>query len=268
MPKFAHLPLILKPNGNGKLSKRDAKQGGFPIFPMTWTDGDTGEVSTGFKEEGYLPQALINFLALLGWNPGTAQELFTIEELIKNFSLERVGKAGIKFDIDKAQWFNQQYLKMMNDEEIAEMITPDLKKYGPDYSKSPIKIVQLMKERVIFPHEIVTKATYLFNSPQTFDEKIVKKKWTREAVDALGAFKSALEGLNNFTSAQIREQFQQIIERNEIGFGRVMPALRLTITGEGSGPDLMEVMEIIGKNETIRRIEFAIHHLSDKIKIS
>lgn len=268
MPGFAHLPLILKPNGNGKLSKRDAKQGGFPIFPLTWQESDTGEVSAGFREQGYLPPALVNFLALLGWNPGTEQELFSMEELIKNFSLERVGKAGTKFDIDKAKWYNQQYLKMLDDHEIAKMIASDLEKYAPDYSKPVSKIVQLMKERVTFPHEVVTTATYLFDSPHTFDAKIVKKKWTREAVDVLIDFKSALEGLQDFNSAPIRQQFEQIVARNEIGFGRVMPALRLAITGEGSGPDLMEVMEIIGKNETISRIEFAINHLNDKIKVS
>ena len=268
MPKFAHLPLILKPNGNGKLSKRDAKKGGFPIFPLSWKDAETGEVSTGYKEEGYLPPALINFLALLGWNPGTEQELFTMEELVKNFSLDRVGKAGTKFDIDKAKWYNQQYLKMMADGEVAEMITPRLKEIAPDFSKPVIKIVQLMKERVNFPHEIVTTATYLFNSPQTFDEKTVKKKWTQEAVDILLEFQLGLEGLDDFTSASIKERFQQIIERSNVGFGRVMPALRLAITGQGSGPDLMIVMEIIGKSETIKRIAFAIDHLSDKIKVN
>lgn len=268
MPEFAHLPLILKPNGNGKLSKRDAKQGGFPIFPLSWQEHEGGELSTGFREEGYLPPAMINFLALLGWNPGTEQELFTMADLVRNFSLERVGKAGIKFDIEKAKWFNQQYLKMMDDSEIAEMISPELEKYAPDQTPSAIKIVQLMKERVTFPNEIVNKATYLFDSPHTFDRKTVKKKWTREAVDVLLEFKSALEALQDFTSAMVRQQFQRIVEGNEIGFGRVMPALRLAITGEGSGPDLMEVMEIIGKNETITRIEFAINHLNDQIKVN
>ncbi len=266
MPRFAHLPLILKPTGSGKLSKRDAQKGGFPIFPLSWKEAE--EESTGFREEGYLSSALVNFLALLGWNPGTEQEIFNMEALIKGFSLARVGKAGTKFDIEKAQWFNQQYLKMMTDEEIADIITPDLKKSAPDFSQPTAKLVHLMKDRVTFPHEIVSKTTYLFNSPQTFDEKTVKKKWTQESVRVLLDFKSALEGLHDFTSEPIKELFQQVIEKNEVGFGRVMPAVRLAITGLGSGPDLMEIMEIIGKNETIARIEFAINHLNDRIKVS
>ncbi len=267
MPTFAHLPLILKPEGHGKLSKRDSDKHGFPIFPLTWSDPTTGEDSIGFKETGYLPEALINFLALLGWNPGTDEELFSLQELTERFTLERVGKSGTKFDIQKAQWFNQQYLKSLSDEAIIKLITPVYNKHDPDNTLSLASIISLMKERVVYPEEIVTNAIFLFEKPTHYDEKTVNKKWTQEAVDVIGDFRNQLSTLESFEAEKVKSIFQTVIENNNTGFGKVMPAVRIALTGMGSGPDLMAIMELIGKKETLDRFDLAIQLLSDRIKI-
>ncbi len=268
MPSFAHLPLILKPSGQGKLSKRDAVKEGFPIFPLTWHDKENDEISEGYKEAGYLPDALVNFLAFYGWNPGNEQEIMSIDELISAFDLERVSKAGIKFDIAKAQWYNQQYIKKLDDAMLIEMISPLLNEKGEVYSQKADKIVRLMRDRVTFSHEIVSSTSYLYQSPETFHEKTVRKKWTPEAVEVLKAFKEDLMQISDFTAENIKESFQNLLESREIGFGRVMPAVRLAITGLGSGPDLMEIIEIIGQNEAVGRIDFAIAKLNDSLKVN
>lgn len=259
MPQFAHLPLLLKPDGNGKLSKRAADQLGFPIFPLTWKDPETGEVATGYKEAGYLPEALINFLALLGWNPGTTQELFSINELIEAFSLERIGKAGAKFDILKAQWFNQQYLRAKSNEELAGFLLATLADQRIECTRDKaIKIAGVMKERVTFPHEFWTQGRFFFEAPTTFDDSIVKKRWNKEVTAVLASFNDVLPTLEVFDAAAARETLERVTHDLGIGTGKVLQAIRLVMTGAGGGPDLMAIMEIIGKEEVSARIRFAL----------
>ncbi len=254
MPLFAHLPLLLKPEGNGKLSKRDADLGGFPVFPLEWKNPD-GTVAKGFREEGYLSDAVVNFLAFLGWNPGTEQELFSMEELIESFSLERINKAGAKFDINKAKWFNQQYLKLRSDETLA-------KEYLPNFeSDKALKIVSLFKERVTFPQEITKEAEALFIAPVTYDEAVVASKWNDDAKKGITAFKDALPALDNFVANDIKHVLHAELEKLGIKMGKVMQALRVATTGVGAGPDLMLSMEIIGKEAVIARLEKALNTL-------
>ncbi len=255
MPQFAHLPLLLKPEGNGKLSKRDGDLGGFPIFPLEWTNPD-GSKAKGFREEGYLKEAMVNFLVLLGWNPGTEQELFSMEELIETFTLERINKSGAKFDINKAKWFNQQYLKNYPDEDLARMYLPN---YETD---TALKIVHLFKERVTFPQEIGEEATALFATPETYDEAIVAAKWNDDAKRGITAFKDALPSIENFLAEDIKHTLHEELEKLGIKMGKIMQMLRVALTGAGAGPDLMLSMEIIGKKEVIARLEKAILQLT------
>lgn len=266
MPQFAHLPLLLKPDGNGKLSKRDADKNGFPIFPLTWKDPNTGEVAQGYKEAGYLPEALINFLALLGWNPGTQQEIFSIQELIETFSLERIGKAGAKFDIQKAQWFNQQYLRSKSDETLGQDLLDALQKEGiqcpPDKA---VKIAAVMKERATFPKDFWEQGRFFFFAPTSFDEGVVSKKWNDEAVKVLSAFKDEVAAAGSFDATIAKTLLEGVTARLGIGTGKILQALRLSVTGAGGGPDLMMIMEIIGKNEVVKRIEHALQTLKVKV---
>lgn len=262
MPQFAHLPLLLKPDGNGKLSKRAADQMGFPIFPLTWKDPATGEVAKGFKESGYLPEALINFLAFLGWNPGTEQEIFSMEELINAFSLERINKAGAKFDIQKAQWFNQQYIKATSNEVLADRL---IKESGQSVSReTAAKIVSIMKERVTFPQEIWEQAKFLFSAPTQFDESVVSKKWNDETIAVITAFKNALAGESSVNAASVKGVLESAAASVNVGVGKIMQALRVAVTGNGSGPDLMVTMEILGKDEVIKRLDHAVNTLKVK----
>ncbi len=263
MPQFAHLPLLLKPDGNGKLSKRAADQMGFPIFPLTWKDPATNEVAKGFKESGYLPEALINFLAFLGWNPGTEQEIFSMEELINTFSIERINKAGAKFDIQKAQWFNQQYVKAQSNEELAEQL---LKESGQIVSKeNAIKIVSIMKERATFPQDIWEQGKFLFIAPTQFDESVVSKKWNDEAVKVLSAYKDALSKESSIDAGSAKSVLDNAAASVNVGVGKIMQALRVSVTGNASGPDLMITMEILGKDEVVKRIGYALNTLKVKV---
>ena len=239
MPKFAHLPLILKPDGNGKLSKRAADKDGFPIFPLSWNISET-EKAIGFKETGFLPEALVNFLAFLGWNPGTEQEIFSMEELEEAFSLDRVNKSGTKFDIEKAKWFNQQYIKSHKAEKLTEVIKSDLeRKYGINApSALAMDIFKLLKERVTFPHEFADGCLFLFQNPSSYDEKVVKKKWNEEAIKAVTLYGEALEAKQSINPEEAKELFFSLMEANEMGAGKNMQPLRLSITGEGSGQTL------------------------------
>lgn len=268
MPQFAHLPLLLKPDGNGKLSKRDAQKMGFPVFPLEWTEQETGERLLGFREEGYLPEAFINFLAFLGWNPGTSQELFDMDGLIEAFSIERIGKSGTKFDINKAKWFNQQYLKQKPDEELAAYLSEELVKHG--FSCTEEKAAQIcreLKERVVFQHDLWNEAKFFFVAPEEYDQKVVESKWTQEAVTALSAYKDALKGLSTEVDADTaKNTLAEVLEKNNIKMGKVMQALRVSITGAGAGPDLMHIIAILGKDETVERIEKAIGRLNNQIK--
>jgi glutamyl-tRNA synthetase len=265
MPRFAHLPLLLKPDGNGKLSKRAADQMGFPIFPLNWTDPTTGEKAKGFKETGYLPEALINFLAFLGWNPGTTQEIFSMKELINSFSIERIGKAGAKFDIHKAQWFNQQYLKAKSDTDLSTFLLDSLKVENISCSRAKAeKICHIMKERVTFPDEFWSHGKFFFIAPTQFDETVVSKKWNSDTVKVLSAFAEGVKSVSSLTAEVAKVKLEEVSSALGIGSGKIMQALRVSLTGGASGPDLMVTMEIIGADETARRIEFAVKNIPIK----
>jgi glutamyl-tRNA synthetase len=256
-PEFAHLPLLLKPEGNGKLSKRDGLLGNFPIFPLEWKDPFTDEIARGFKQDGYFPEAVVNFLAFLGWNPGTEQEIFSMDELIDSFTLDKIHKAGARFMVDKAKWFNQHYLKVKSDEELASLITTT----NTDLSHHlTIKLVRLMKDRVTFPQEIVSEVPFIFEAPTTYDEEIVKSKWNDDARKAMGVIKDSIQAIENesFTSQNIHDTIFPALESAGIKAGKVMQAFRLVITGVGKGPDLMLTLEILGKEDVTKRIENAI----------
>lgn len=268
MPEFAHLPLLLKPDGNGKLSKRDADKNGFPIFPLNWIDPATDEHVKGFKESGYLPEALLNFLALLGWNPGTEQELFSMDELIKTFSVSRINKAGAKFDILKAQWFNQQYLRQLSDVDLASYLLLSLGETDIECDNGKaLKVGALMRDRITFPQEIWENGKYLFVRPNTFEDAVANKKWNADVERVLSAYKEALATLSDeeFTADTAKQTLDTVTAELGIDAGKILQAFRLAITGVGGGPDLMMIMEIIGRHEVIARIKFAITTLQPKI---
>ncbi|UBM60629.1 glutamate--tRNA ligase [Marinilongibacter aquaticus] len=255
-PQFAHLPLLLKPEGSGKLSKRDGLLGDFPVFPMEWKDPQSGEVSRGFKEDGYLPEAVVNFLALLGWNPGTEQELFSMEDLIEAFSLDRINKSGARFDIQKAKWFNQHYVKALPNEVLVELVEKEVGE-----TKLAEQLVQLMKERVTFVREIVSEVPYLFQEPELYDEAVASKKWDDLAKKAMPIVIELLQTVETFNTENVHKAIWEGLPSHEIKPGKVMQALRLSVTGIGNGPDLMLILEILGKDEVIKRIKKALETL-------
>lgn len=259
MPKFAHLPLILKPDGNGKLSKRDGDRLGFPVFPTDWTNPETGEKSSGYKERGYYPEAFNNMLAFLGWNPGTTQELFTMEELINTFSLERVGRAGAKFDFDKTKWFNQQYLRMQSGEELAPQLKPLLAEAGfSAEDKYTSDVCELMKERATFVKDILKEGRYFFEAPTSYDEKTIKKKWKENTSEIIEELRDLLGALNSFDAESIGDCFKLFLEEKGLGFGAVMPGFRVSVTGLGAGASMNEIAALLGKNEVLERINTAL----------
>jgi glutamyl-tRNA synthetase len=263
-PQFAHLPLLLKPDGNGKLSKRDADKMGFPIFPLSWKDPSTGEQSTGYKEAGYLPDALVNFLAFLGWNPGTEQEIFSMQQLIDAFTIERIGKAGAKFDIQKAQWFNQQYLKAKSNAELAEFLLSDLNREGiPCSQEKAEKVCHAMRERITFPHDIWQHGKFFFNAPTAFDEQTLTKKWNADSASVLTAFSSKLSEKSTISAEEAKALLEIVCTSLNIGAGKIMQVLRISLTGASAGPDLMFTIEIVGPKEAASRID---HMLASRTK--
>lgn len=266
MPQFAHLPLLLKPDGNGKLSKRDADQLGFPIFPLTWTDPKTHEVAMGYREAGYLPEALINFLAFLGWNPGTSQELFSMAELTEAFTLERIGKAGARFDIHKAQWFNQHYLRVKSDDELAAYFIASVQADGLSCDKERAKKIALaMRDRITFPKDIWMNGKFFLIAPTQYDEQVAAKKWNADAVRVLKAYAERIAGLPQITAEQAKQLLEEVTAQLGIKTGQILQALRMAVTGGSSGPDLMLTIEILGAAETASRLENAIHALAAKV---
>lgn len=253
-PKFAHLPLLLKPTGKGKLSKRDGDVGGFPVFPLEWKDPKTGETSTGYREEGYYPGAFLNIMALLGWNPGTEQEMFSLEELVQAFDIRKVGKSGAKFDPDKAKWFNQQYLWKKTNEEIADDLEADLSNRGVATSINLSAVAEQMKERVMFVKDIYPSAKYFFEPPTEFDAKSVKKKWKDQSPQIVSDLVDVFNSAPEFNAHELEVVFKKYLEKKELGFGIAMTALRLSITGVGGGPSLFNIAETIGKSETLNRL--------------
>jgi len=256
MPKFAHLPLILKPDGNGKLSKRDGDRLGFPVFPLTWSDPETGNVSSGYREEGYLPDAFINMLLMLGWNPGTPQEIFSKEEMIAQFSLERVGKSGSKFDPDKTKWFNQQYLRSLSGDELAALLEPMLKDRG--LTINPVKlpsICSLMVERASFVREIIEEGMYFFQTPQMFNADAVAKKWKSDSAEHMFEIARIYRDLPDFNETSCENAFKEYLSARGLGFGALGPVIRILLTGGMTGPSVFAIAEIIGREETILRLE-------------
>jgi glutamyl-tRNA synthetase len=255
-PQFAHLPLLLRPDGNGKLSKRDGDRLGFPVFPTDWMTAE-GELYSGYREKGYFPAAFINMLALLGWNPGTTQEIFSLDELCEAFSLDRVSKAGAKFDPDKTRWFQQQYLRSTTDSELAELLS---KHVDPSYSRETlIGVCRLMKERATFVEDIATEGSYLLERPTTYDEQTVAKKWKEETAEILTAFLEQLEKVENFTSESIEQTFKKHLDEKGLGIGAVLPLFRLVLTGTGMGPSMFDISEFLGKEECLFRMKSGIY---------
>jgi glutamyl-tRNA synthetase len=258
-PEFAHLPLIMKPVGNGKLSKRDGDKMGFPVFPLNWTDPISGETSSGYREKGFFPEAVINFLALLGWNDGTEKELFSLEELENAFDLSRVHKAGAKFDPEKNKWFNHQYLIKKDDADLAKAFAPIVAEKGIDsYGMTNLeKIVSLIKERANFVSEFWELSDYFFVAPTSYDEK-ASKNWKEETPTLMQELISVLSEITDFTSLNIETIVKDWMTKNEIGMGKVMQPFRLSLVGALKGPHLFDIAELIGKEETIKRIEKTI----------
>jgi len=264
IPEFAHLPLLLRPDGNGKLSKRDGDKLGFPVFPLEWKDPSSDLVSSGYREKGYFPESFINMLAFLGWNPGTTQELFTLDQLVASFSLERVGKAGAKFDLEKAHWYNQQYLRSKPAKELANLFIPFLNKNGINTNLELVeKVCELMKERATFISDMM-EGEYFFVPPKKYDEKTFHKKWKENTPEIISKFNEILKNISKFKSSNLESNFKSFIESNGYSFGAVMPNLRLLITGIGFGPSIFEIMSLLGKDETTSRITNGIHKLSVK----
>nr|WP_321487539.1 glutamate--tRNA ligase [uncultured Draconibacterium sp.] len=261
-PRFAHLPLILKPVGKGKLSKRDGDKLGFPVFPLLWTDPKTGDVSRGYREDGYFPEAFINLLALLGWNPGTEQEFFSLEELGKIFSLERVVKSGSRFDPEKAKWFNKHYFQEKSVEELAELFKPVLAEKGVEASDEKIKaVVAEIKERCEFVAELWDQSSYFFVAPTEYDAKTVKKRWKENTSGQLSEIVNVFETVENWQADAIKEVFSAFMTEKEWGFGAIMNPLRLALVGGNMGPDLFVICELLGKEESIARIKTAIEKI-------
>ena len=261
-PQFAHLPLILKPDGNGKLSKRDGDRLGFPVFPTQWNNPETSELSSGYREEGYFPEAFTNMLAFLGWNPGTSQEIFSMDELIHTFSLDRVGKAGAKFDFDKTKWFNQQYLREKDGATLAALLTESVngaKAIDPSYLA---EVCELMKERATFIKDIWESSQFFFHPPSDYDEKTKRKKWNDNTPQILNSIISLFSSMSDFNAEQIETKFKSHLEKKQWGLGVVLPSFRLSVTGLGMGPSMFAISELLGKDEVIRRIKTALDNLS------
>ncbi len=262
-PQFAHLPLLLKPDGNGKLSKRDGDRLGFPVFPLNWKNPATGEVSLGYKEGGYLPEAFINMLAFLGWNPGTPQEIFSIDDLCETFTLDRVGKSGAKFDFDKTKWFNQQYLRSKSKLELAEMLQVILKKNDISAEINYVaNVCQQLKERATFIKDMWSEGKYYFQPPKSYDDKVIRKKWDNDIKDILNELKIELAELVDFSAENIETVFKLFLEKKKIKMGVLLPVLRVSLTGLAMGPSLFNIAELIGKKETLFRIDTAIKKIT------
>ena len=263
MPRFAHLPLLLKPEGKGKLSKRDGDRLGFPVFPLEWHDPKTGEVSSGYRESGYFPEAVINFLALLGWNPGTEQELFTLDELVEAFDISRCSKAGAKFDYQKGIWFNHEYILHKTNEEIAGLFAPIVANNGVETTMERVtEVVRMMKDRVSFVRELWPLCSFFFIPPTAYDEKTRKKRWKENSPEVMSELAGVLEGIDDFSVEGQEAVVMKWVEDNGYKLGDVMNAFRLTLVGEGKGPGMFDISAFLGKEETLNRLRRAIDVLS------
>ena len=261
-PEFAHLPLILRPDGNGKLSKRDGDRLGFPVFPLEWKDPSTGEISSGYREKGFFPEAFINMLAFLGWNPGTEQELFTMDQLVESFKLERVGKSGSKFDADKTRWYNQQYLRHKANEELVDLLIPHLESASIRYTKETLPAyVELMKERAVFVVDML-EGRYLFERPDSYDEQTISKKWKENSGEIITDITNRFEA-SSFEPDALNEIFSAYLKEKELGMGAVLPLLRVLLSGKGAGPSLFDIMAFLGKEESVSRLREGVRSLAN-----
>ncbi|MDC1105619.1 glutamate--tRNA ligase [Prolixibacteraceae bacterium] len=261
-PQFAHLPLILKPVGKGKLSKRDGDKLGFPVFPLEWKDPKSGDISRGYREDGYLPDSFVNMLALLGWNPGTEQEIFSMDELCEIFSLERVTKSGARFDPEKTKWFNHQYVTTLDNTKLVALFMPTLQEKEVDTVGLDLEqIVGMVKERVNFVNELWDQTFFFFEDPISYDPKVVKKRWKEAVPGYVTEIKETVARVENWNAAEIKATVSDLVNSKEWGFGLIMNALRLAIVGGGFGPDLFEICEMIGKEATLRRFDNAIQNI-------
>ena len=262
MPYFAHLPLLLKPEGKGKLSKRDGDRLGFPVFPLEWHDPKTGDVSSGYRESGYFPEAIINFLALLGWNPGTDEEMFSLSQLVQRFDLGRCSKSGARFDYQKCIWFNHEYMRHKSDEEVANLFAPVVAGNGVEESMERItQVVAMMKDRVNFVKELWPLCSFFFIAPMTYDEKTVKKRWKADSPRVMAELAEVLEALDDFSIDNQEREVKAWIERMDYKMGDVMNAFRLALVGIGKGPGMFDISAFLGKEETLRRLRRAIEVL-------
>ena len=262
MPRFAHLPLLLKPEGKGKLSKRDGDRLGFPVFPLEWHDPKTGEVSSGYRESGYFPEAVVNFLALLGWNPGTEQELFSLEQLVQAFDISKCSKSGAKFDFQKAAWFNHEYILRKDDEEIALLFAPIVANNGVDETFDRVKqVVHMMKDRVSFVRELWPLCSFFFIAPTEYDEKTAKKRWKAYSAQQMTELMEVLRGIDDFTVEGQEPIVEQWITDKEYKMGDIMNAWRLALVGIGKGPGMFDIAAFLGKEETLHRMAKAIETL-------
>ena len=258
-PEFAHLSLILKPEGKGKLSKRDGDKFGFPVFPLNFKDAETGNISKGYREEGYLPEAFINMVALLGWSPADDKEILSLDEMVKEFDLNKVHKAGARFNKEKAEWFNHQYIQLKSDEELLNILKESDLNLNMEDEKL-LKIIHLMKERATFPKDIYENGKFFFEAPTSYDEKASKKAWNDETSNLLTEFTESLQTINDFTSENIKQNLHDFAENKGVGMGKVMMPLRLALVGELKGPDVPDIVELVGKEESIARISNAINN--------
>lgn len=262
MPEFAHLPLLLKPDGNGKLSKRDGDRLGFPVFPLRWKDPTTGEISSGYRESGYLPEAFINMLAFLGWNPGNEQELFTMDELVETFSIGRVSKSGAKFDVEKAHWYNHQYLSKKPAGELAKLLIPILKEKNIEVCSDYVeRVCTLIHDRIVLIPDLWTQSHFFFQAPESYDEKVVLKIWKAETPSLLGDFLQVLMATEPFTKENIEKNIKDFVLSKGVGMGQLMNPFRLTVVGTNAGPGMMEMAEVIGKENIIPRIQRGIEQI-------
>ena len=260
-PQFAHLPLLLKPTGGGKLSKRDGDKMGFPVFPLFWTS-PTGETARGYKEDGYFAEAFVNMLALLGWNPGTEQEIFSMQELIDNFSLDRVSKSGARFQPDKAKWFNAQYMHHKSDEELAELFQPILRENGVETTAELAgKAAGIMKERATFISDLWDLTSYFFVAPTSYEEKQTKKYWKGENPARLKELREVLASIDDFSKENTEAIVGAWIAEKEYGMGQIMNTLRLALVGAGKGPGMYDVTAFIGREECLKRIDYILENL-------
>jgi len=261
-PEFAHLPLILKPEGKGKLSKRDGDKFGFPVFPLNFTDKETGIVSKGYREEGYFPEAFVNFLALLGWNPGTEQELFSLEELVKAFDITKCSKSGAKFDYQKGMWFNHEYILQKSDDEIAQLFAPIVANNGIEATMEQVtQVVHMMKDRVSFVKELWELCSFFFIAPTSYDEKTVKKRWKEYSAQQMSELADVLEGIEDFSVEGQEPIVLKWVEDKGYKLGDIMNAFRLTLVGIGKGPGMFDISAFLGKEETLKRMYKAIEVL-------